>query len=422
MWQQKGTDINGIAPSDIFGFSLSISADGNTIAAGAPDSNSNGFESGNVRVFQFEEGDWAQIGNDLIGEALSDHSGYAVSLSSDGNRVAIGAPDNGLDVGEGSNFGQVRVYEYQSDEWIQIGEDIDGENPEDNSGFSVSLNEDGSIVAIGAPNNSSAFMGAGQVRVYAFEANSWMQIGEDIDGLAQNDKFGSAVSLNHQGTTLAIGAVDHDGIGQVRVFEKQADNWVQIGADIDGEATGDDFGFSVDLNANGAILAVGAPKNSGFMLEAGHTKIYTYNSGSWQQIDTDIDGEALEDRSGNAVSLSADGSIVAIAAYLNDDNGFNTGHARLFYNDNVLANATSLEKPKIVAYPNPVTNIIHLTLEEWIPKLKVTLYTIQDQLIYTKEEYSTRHVMIDMASFAIGTYILKVELNGTEEHLRIIKQ
>ena len=52
---------------------------------------------------------WSQLGADIDGEATDDYSGYSVSLSSDGTKVAIGAPYND---GNGSNSGHVRVYEY----------------------------------------------------------------------------------------------------------------------------------------------------------------------------------------------------------------------------------------------------------------------------------------------------------------------
>jgi len=59
-----------------------------------------------------------KVGDDIDGEAANDQSGYSVSLSSDGTRVAIGAPFND---GNGSNSGHVRVYEYSGTAWAQLG-------------------------------------------------------------------------------------------------------------------------------------------------------------------------------------------------------------------------------------------------------------------------------------------------------------
>ena len=69
-------------------------------------------------------GSWSQLGTDIDGEAAGDNSGYSVSLSSDGTKVAIGATGNDA---TGSNSGHVRVYEYSSSSWSQLGADIDGE-------------------------------------------------------------------------------------------------------------------------------------------------------------------------------------------------------------------------------------------------------------------------------------------------------
>mgnify|MGYP003630982979 FL=1 len=422
VWQQKGNDIDGINAGDAFGFSVSISADSNTIAVGVPDSNINGFSSGNAKVFQFQGNDWIQVGDDIVGKNTFNNSGYSVSLSDDGNRVAIGAPDAVIVTNVGRNYGHVRIYELQSDAWVQIGSDIEGENPEDNSGFSVSLNQDGSIVAIGAPNNNDAVQGAGQVRVYALETDTWMLVGADIDGVALNDKFGGAVSLNNQGNILAVGALDHAGIGQVRVFENLANTWTQIGSAIDGESVSDDFGISVSLNATGTILAVGAIYNSGFILDAGHTRVYKNQSGNWQQIDDDIDGEALQDRSGISVSLSADGSIVAIGAYLNDGNGSNSGQVRLFSNTNALNVKTVNLQDKFTVYPNPTTTQIHIDLKEINNHYKVQLYNMEGKLLYSQDHTNTNHITINMATFSKGIYVLKLQLDNTQKTLKVIKQ
>ena len=108
---------------------------------------------------------WNQLGSDIDGEAADDYSGYSVSLSSDGTIVAIGARNND---GNGSNSGHVRVYQYSNSSWSQLGNDIDGEAAGDWSGWSVSLSSDGTIVAIGARNNDGNGSNSGHVRVYQY--------------------------------------------------------------------------------------------------------------------------------------------------------------------------------------------------------------------------------------------------------------
>ncbi len=418
-WVQIGNNINGSTSISLSGSYVSLNANGTIVAIGAPDYTESGFfEAGQVRVFQNQSGSWVQMGNPIIGEAFSDHSGFSISLNNSGSILAIGAPDN--EAVDGGNFGHVRVYEFQTDTWVQIGNDIDGENPEDNSGFSVSINQDGSIVAIGAPNNNDSVTGAGQVRVYRNEADIWTQIGNDIDGEALNDKFGSAVSLNNQGTNIAIGAVDHNGIGQVKIYENQSDTWVQIGNNIDGEAVDDEFGVSVSLNAVGDILAVGARFNSGFASDAGHVRVYKNEAGNWQQVDDDIDGEALQDRSGISVSLNNEGTIVAIGAYLNDGNGSNAGHTRVFENASVL-NIYEHNFNNVLLYPNPATNQISLNLGETLTSIKISIFDVVGKQIYSQKYNTTNTISINTTNYTKGLYLIKIVSENEQVTFKFIK-
>jgi len=59
-------------------------------------------------------------------------------------------------------------------------------------------------------------------------------------------------------------------------------------------------------------------------------RLYEWNGAAWNQVGEDIDGEAEDDRSGYSVSLSSDGTVVAIGAYGNDGNGSDSGHVRVY--------------------------------------------------------------------------------------------
>jgi hypothetical protein len=336
LWIQLGGDINGEAFEDYSGYSVSLSSDGTIVAIGAIGNDGTASNAGHVRVYQYSSGSWTQLGADIDGEANGDYSGYSVSLSSDGTIVAIGARYND---GTASNAGHVRVYQYSSGSWTQLGADIDGEASNDYSGYSVSLSSDGTIVAIGAPYNDGTADKSGHVRVYQYSSGSWTQLGADIDGEANGDQSGYSVSLNSDGTIVAIGAPYNGGTasnaGHVRVYQYSSGSWTQLGADIDGEASWDQSGYSVSLNSDGTIVAIGARYNDGTASNAGHVRVYQYSSGSWTQLGADIDGEAYVDFSGYSVSLSSDGTIVAIGAIGNDgtnteDINDNRGHVRVY--------------------------------------------------------------------------------------------
>eukprot|EP00956_Cyclotella_meneghiniana_P035031 scaffold110478_cov36-Cyclotella_meneghiniana.AAC.1 len=334
-WAQVGQDIDGEAAYDQSGRSVSLSGDGNVLAIGAP-SNGGFAGSGHVRVFKLVNNSWTQVGQDIDGEAASDQSGHSVSLSSDGNVLAIGA--NGND-GIGSNSGHVRVFKLDTNtnSWTQVGQDIDGENSGDRSGISVSLSSDGNVLAIGAYMNGSYDSGysSGHVRVFKLVNNSWNQVGQDIDGEAANDFSGVSVSLSSDGNVLAIGAYRNDGTnafdsGHVRVFKLGTNSWTQVGQDIDGVAASDNFGFSVSLSSDGNVLAIGANGNDEIGNSSGQVRVFKLKTNSWTQVGQDINGEAAYDQFGKSVSLSSDGNVLAIGAPYNDGNDTNSGHVRVF--------------------------------------------------------------------------------------------
>jgi hypothetical protein len=330
-WTQVGGDINGEATGENSGQSVSISSDGTRVAIGA---NKNDGASGDVdddrglvRVYSESGGTWTQVGDDIDGEGASGNSGGSVSMSSDGTRVAIGAP----------GLSYVRIYAESGGMWTQVGADIDGVVG-DLSGHSVSISADGTRVAIGAP------VDAGHVRVYAESGGTWTQVGDDIDGEAAGDQSGSSVSMSSDGARVAIGAPNNDGAsgdgnddrGHVRVYAESGGSWTQVGDDIDGEAAGDNSGGrSVSMSSDGTRVAIGANKNDGASGDVdddrGHVRVYAESGGTWTQVGDDIDGKAAGDKSGRSVSMSSDGTRVAIGA---DDAGSYVGHVRVYAESN----------------------------------------------------------------------------------------
>ena len=216
----------------------------------------------------------------------------------------------------------------------QLGSDIDGEASADRSGYSVSIDSDGSHVAIGAYTNDGGGSNAGHVRIYSWDGSAWTQVGNDIDGEAASDNSGYSVSIDSDGSHVAIGAYNNDGggsdSGHVRIYSWDGSAWTQVGNDIDGEAASDNSGYSVSIDSDGSHVAIGAYNNDGGGSDSGHVRIYEYSSGSWSQVGNDIDGEASDDRSGYSVSIDSDGSHVAIGAYNNDGTASNAGHVRVY--------------------------------------------------------------------------------------------
>ena len=187
-------------------------------------------------------------------------------------------------------------------------------------------------MAIGADDNDGNGNYSGHVRIYEWNGSSWTQQGQDIDGESAGDRSGWSVSMNATGDRVAIGACLNDGngnnSGHVRIYEWNGFSWVQLGQDIDGEAADDHSGYSVSMNAAGDRVAIGACLNDGNGTEAGHVRIYEWNGSSWTQQGQDIDGEAALDKFGWSL-ISSSGDKVAIGAPLNDAYSSNSGHVRI---------------------------------------------------------------------------------------------
>ena len=416
VWSQIGQDIDGESEGDQSGFSLSLSADGSIVAIGAyTNDGANGVDSGHVRVFENVGGVWTQVGGDIDGEAADDASGQAVSLNADGSIVAIGASSN--DNANGNFAGHVRVYENTGGVWTQIGQDIDGEAENDFSGHSVALNADGSVVAIGAILNDGGANIGGQVRVYENVGGTWFQIGDDMDGDQSGDEFGFSVSLSDDGMIMASGAIN--GFGYVRVFENQGGAWTQIGQDIDGAQNISWFGISVSLNASGTLLAVGARDfDGGSGSKSGQVRVYRNDQGSWEQEGLSIDGDMAFDGSGVSVGLSSNGAILAIGAAGNDDNGSGAGQTRVFLNP--VLGISEFSESKTIFYPNPTNGLVHLKLKSGDLK-SLTVLDITGKILLEKTVLGSENT-IDLSNFLSGIYLIKLTADDTLFTGRIIKE
>ena len=170
--------------------------------------------------------------------------------------------------------------------------------------------------------------------VHVLAVASISQVGADIDGEAAGDNSGRSVAMSGDGSRIAIGAPYNDGTdgngsytGHVRIYTLISGTWTQTGLDIHGEAAGDASGWSVAMSGDGSRIAIGAYDNDGNGSNAGHVRIYTLINGTWTQTGLDIDGEAAGDLSGISVAMSGDGSRIAIGAF---GNGSYTGHVRIY--------------------------------------------------------------------------------------------
>ena len=297
-------DLLGENHIEFFGSDVALSADGNTLAVGAVGHN---FRQGRVRVFfnGSEFGNNVQVGNDILGEEQSNSWGTAVDLNADGTILAAGAYTN--DGINGEDSGHVRVFQLQGDEWVQLGQDIDGEAANDWFGLSVALSSDGLTVAAGSRDNGDGGVEAGHVRVFSYDGTRWNQVGADIDGVVAEGWLGDAVDISGSGKRIVTGAPQVGANeGAVYVYEfDSVDGWTLVGNPIMGSDFNGWFGRSVSMSRDGNVIAVGTWSDK--------AEIYFLNEfDEWTQVGPTLLGNSATEVFGSDVAISGDASRVIV--------------------------------------------------------------------------------------------------------------
>jgi len=290
---------------DSLGYSVSLSSDGTTLAIGAPVASS---YRGQVSISKRNVDDniWSPPVIIATGSNNNDQLGISVSLSSDGNTLAIGA------IGVSTFKGQVSISKRNVDgnTWSLPVIIATGLTDYSRFGNSVSLSSDGTTLAIGAI-GVSTFKGQVSISKRNVDGNTWSLPVIIATGLTDYSRFGNSVSLSSDGTTLAIGQCNIYGVmGSVSVCKYNAgDNTWSSPVNIASGSNG--FGFAVSLSSDGTTLAIGRP----YTLE-GQVSISKRNvdNNTWS-TPVIIANDSIEDRFGFAVSLSSDGTTLAVGAY-----------------------------------------------------------------------------------------------------------
>ena len=328
-WRKKGNDIFGSHYDDWFGRSISLSQDGKTVAIS---SHSNGtWYNGQTQIFRYSSNmnTWDQLGQIIEGEAIGDKSGRSISLSRNAKFLAIGSPHS-------EKQGGTRIYEFKGDAmmWVQLGPSINGEG-RFLCGSSVALADDGHTVAITCPKAMKNDSTLGRVRIFRIKRQnsieSWQQVGKDIledksMELASEWFPGRSVAISGDGLKAVIGfsaygTTNSRGVTKVYDLNQTTNSWTQCGNDITGEADGDHSGVSVALSRKGSILAIGATHDDDESIghDTGSVKLFQFNNSRrfWEPLGQSLRGNEEGSYSGNSVSLSDDGSVVAVGTFKN---------------------------------------------------------------------------------------------------------
>lgn len=347
---------------DWFGVSVALSRDGNTLAVGAfleddsvsDDMDNSATDSGAVYVFHRDNKEWSLQQRIKARRAdPGDHFGRSVALSSDGNMLVVGAPQEDsssttIDVGDTDNgysdAGAAYAFLRSGNEWSQIAYiKATDTAPGAHFGDCVTIDGLGKKIAVGA--NTTGLMPANSGRVYVYrldnmmkwEVNAVLQASNPDDG----DGFGWSVAFSGDGETLAIGAYHEDSAaatnpadnsledsGAVYIFTPIGGSWNQRAyLKAMSPSTQDLFGYQVALNANGTVLAVAAYQEDSATSvvngipdddapDSGAVYVFTGGGTTWtQEAFLKPTNTQAGDWFGGSVAIDDAGELVAVGAF-----------------------------------------------------------------------------------------------------------
>lgn len=317
-WVQEGAKLvgTGAVGSARQATSVALSADGNTALIGGTSDNSS---VGAAWVFIRSSGTWTQQGSKLAGTGAVGASlqGYSVALSADGDTALVGG------YGDDSNAGAIWVYTRSNGTWSQQGNKLVGTGATGaaRQGTSVSLSANGNTALIGGNADDSS---AGAAWVFTRSGSTWTQQGSKLVGTGATGAAaqGASVALSADGdTALVSGSADNTNAGAAWVYTRSSSVWTQQGSKLVGSgATGAARqGTSVSLSADGSTALVGGYTDN---TNAGAAWVFTRSGTSWSQpgpalVGTGATGSA---RLGFAVSLSGDGNTAVVGGFGDNSN------------------------------------------------------------------------------------------------------
>lgn len=396
-WTQLGNTINIVVNS------FSLSNDGHTIVIGL---------TGLVKVYNYNSGVWNNVFSINTEEDSGTILNNSVSINGEGNIIAIGVPRH--DAGS-YDKGHVLIYENTNDIWGQKGQILEGSINFDEFGYSISLSNNGDTLAVGVPNYDGGtgddYDNRGKIEIFEFKDSSWQQVGSEIEGYNPSDRLGKSIDISFDGKTVSASTY-YDNIRYVAIFNFIHFHWVQKGSAIFGETISEHFAATHSLSSDGNIVAIGSLYSNEEGIHTGHSCIYKFDSGSWSQIGENISGENNYDHAG-LVSLSANGEIVAVGSPENDGYSTNSdndnGCVRVYkFTTGINAIQTS---SNISLFPNPTNNYIVIGNSS----TRVTHYNIFDisgKLIISSSNYSYPDKIV-VRNLINGIYFIKIKTHET---------
>jgi hypothetical protein len=376
----KGKMLVGKVPNEQFGRNIKISADGNVLAVAAPLNRKQQEKKGRIEVYKYNSPDWQLMGKEILPGEDDFRYGETMELSADGKKLFVASLFKTISIYtfDGANWIKsaqtiqlesdgdqiesiaithdagkiavmyesekhrtacIKLFDFDGNQWIQDGIDLIPYPGERVYRLSLSFSADGNqLIAGNYSKDTRQYKDAGEVIIYAKEGNQWKLQAQKFNGESFRAHLGTEVIMSNNGTTIIASSASIDilelNAGFVETYQLSGAEWVKQSPTLKPPKHNSYFGHAVSLSADGTILAISTPY-IGFA-KPGYVKVYNTKSGKWKEITmiTDVDGVEKTSPANNTVgwsiALSSDGKTLAIGFPHNDENGDMAGKVMVY--------------------------------------------------------------------------------------------
>ena len=451
MYELNGED------NSLFGYSVSMSENGQRIAIGSPLSDNNGKDSGKVEIFEFNGTDWIQIGNDIIGDEEGDRLGYNLEISSSGNKLIIGAPNSN------EISGKVKLFEFNGANWIEnqtlqfdereFGLDVTFSHNEER--IAISSHIDTKVYQIDEINNKlislkglnygsrsvalshngEILAESGQVfysyegpllsRMYSFNGNTWNQLGDHSSVFNYNAgcnggcpfNFNGRIDISDTNSVKVLSSQRYDNEIYLKILEynTNSNSWDRIGLieetyysfmgmPVSG-ATQMETSFMLSSSGDYVLIVnTGRGEN-----RTSRLNIYNKNNNYLKihdivlpQLFFDRHAEPIYYFGFKGLAFSEDSKTIAV--------GLPTYNSVRIYNVNTVLSLEDNSQSILKFYPNPVKDKIFLK-DNYINELEfIKFYSTNMQLIKNFTKFENNY--LDISNLNSGVYFMSIKLKG----------
>jgi len=297
-----------------------------TMAANASDATIVGGIDGSTSTNSYQSLSWSLMeGGVITGQNTNARAGWSVSISADGNVIAMGSPAGGNNKG-----GSILAFKYNnlSLGWEPYGSMIEGLTPGQAAGFSISLSGTGSTMIVGSPKAKKldGTINTGKSAVYFMNGSEWQLLGREVYGEAESYIDGTSVAISKDGNVVVVGGKGRNKVnattgevilrstGHCHVYQFESGQW-EFQHSINGKGYEERLGFSVAVSSDGNVIACGGVSGVNGNSKSGVVRLWNrvtlQESTIWPRGEVaDVEGATF----GTSVAMSGDGEYVIVGA------------------------------------------------------------------------------------------------------------